>query len=56
MADFTEILSLLNELRLKRKGQNLINISELATKTYNWTADQTEEELDHRAQEREHGV
>lgn len=46
MADFTEILSLLNELRLKRKGQNLINISELATKTYNWTADQTEEELE----------
>lgn len=46
MADFTEILTLLNKLRLKRKGQNLINIAELATKTYNWTEDKTVEELE----------
>ena len=46
MADFNEIISLLNELHLKKKGQSLDNISDLAKKTYNWTAVTTVEQLE----------
>ena len=43
MADFTEITSILNELR---KGQNIDNINELASKHYNWDKQVTQDYLD----------
>ena len=46
MADFTDITSILNELRSKRKGQNIDNINELASKYYNWDKQVTQDHLD----------
>ena len=46
MADYSELLLILNELRTKRKGQYIANITEAALKMYNWDKEATEDQLD----------
>ena len=52
MANLSELLSLLNELRSKKKGQNIDNITELSLKTYNWDAQVTQDIIDQAEKEK----
>ena len=46
MADHGELISIINELRSKRKGQYYENIIDIASNTYNWNDDLLNKKLE----------